>query len=55
MNNTKISSKSDIESKLSEIYENFDSDNYIIEKTHLIAMILIQIYQQKKMFIIITN
>ena len=32
MNNTKISSKSDIESKLSEIYENFDSDNYIIEK-----------------------
>lgn len=29
---TKVSSKADIESKLSEIYENFDSNNYIVEK-----------------------
>lgn len=31
-NATKVSSKADIESKLSEIYENFDSNNYIVEK-----------------------
>lgn len=32
MDDTKISSNSEIESKLSEIYENFNSNNYIVEK-----------------------
>ena len=32
INSIKVSSKSDIESILSEIYENFDSSNYIVEK-----------------------
>ena len=32
INTKKISSKADIESKLSEIYKDFDSNNYIVEK-----------------------
>lgn len=32
INTKKISSKADIESKLSEIYKDFDSSNYIVEK-----------------------
>lgn len=32
INTMKVSSKSDIESKLSEIYEKFDSNHYVVEK-----------------------